>query len=149
MYVLISGVLILHGLAHLVGFAGPWGLASSLAPQITLLGGRMPIGALGMRVVGVFWLGGALAFTIAAVGALRHAAWWPSFAFGAAIGSLLPFCCGLLQLALTACRWENSPRIYGIGKEREEKAMRFPFAQSAFYSCEMRGMPTCNRRSAD
>jgi hypothetical protein len=100
MYILISVFLILHGLAHLVGFAGPWGLASSLAPQTTLLGGRMPIGALGMRVVGVFWLGGALAFTIAAVGVLRHAAWWPSFAFGAAIGSLLLCALSLPQAKL-------------------------------------------------
>lgn len=42
-----------------------------------------------MRALGIFWLGGALAFTVAAVGILRHAPWWPAFTFGAAIGSLI------------------------------------------------------------
>jgi predicted anti-sigma-YlaC factor YlaD len=89
MYIAFALFLLFHGFAHLVGFAGPWGLAASLPPQATLLAGRISTGALAMRVLGVIWLGGALAFTLAAVGVLRHAAWWPSFTFGAAVASLL------------------------------------------------------------
>jgi len=82
-------LLLLHGFAHVVGFVGPWGLSSSVEPQTTMLAGRIPMGATGMRALGIFWLGGALAFTIAAVGVLRHAPWWPAFTFGTAIGSLV------------------------------------------------------------
>ncbi|SRR6266542_179938 len=89
MYVVFALFLLLHGFAHLVGFAGPWGLASSVTPQSTLLAGRIPTGMAVMRIVGIFWLGGALVFTIAAVGVLRHTAWWPAFTFGAAVASLL------------------------------------------------------------
>lgn len=89
MYTLFAIFLLLHGFAHLVGFVGPWGLSSSVQPQSTLLAGRISIGMIEMRALGIFWLGGALAFTMAAVGVLRHAPWWPGFTFGAAIGSLL------------------------------------------------------------
>ena len=89
MYVVFALFLLLHGFAHLVGFAGPWGLATSQPPQTTLLAGRISMGATSMRIIGVIWLGGSLAFTLAAVGVLRHAAWWPSFTFGAAVASLL------------------------------------------------------------
>ena len=89
MYPLIAIFLLLHGLAHLVGFVGPWGLSNSVQPQSSLLAGRISIGMIAMRTLGIFWLGGALAFTVAAVGVLRHAPWWPAFTFGAAIGSLL------------------------------------------------------------
>jgi hypothetical protein len=44
---------------------------------------------IGMRIVGVLWLSGSLVFTVAAVGVLRHAPWWPAFTFGAAVASLL------------------------------------------------------------
>lgn len=89
MYIAFALFLLLHGFAHLVGFAGPWGLATSLSPQTTLLAGRISTGPVALRVLGVIWLGGSLAFTLAAVGVLRHAAWWPSFTFGAAVASLL------------------------------------------------------------
>jgi len=89
MYVAFAILLLLHGFAHLVGFVGPWGIANSIAPQGTLLAGRLSTGMIGMRIVGILWLGGSLVFTIASVGVLRHAAWWPSFTFGAAVASLL------------------------------------------------------------
>ena len=72
MYPLVAIFLLLHGLAHLVGFVGPWGLSNSVQPQSTLLAGRISIGVIAMRTLGIFWLGGALAFTVAAVGVLRH-----------------------------------------------------------------------------
>jgi hypothetical protein len=92
MYIAFAILLLLHGFAHLVGFFGPWGLANSIAPQGTLLAGRISTGMTGMtgmRIVGVLWLGGSLVFTVAAFGVLRHASWWPAFTFGAAVASLL------------------------------------------------------------
>lgn len=89
MYVAFAILLLLHGFAHLVGFVGPWGLANSVAPQGTLLAGRISTGVIGMRIVGLLWLGGSLAFTLASIGVLRHASWWPGFTFGAAVASLL------------------------------------------------------------
>jgi len=89
MYAAFAAFLLLHGFAHLVGFVGPWRLSNSVQPESTLLAGRISIEMSGMRALGMFWLGGALAFTVAAVGVLRHAPWWPAFTFGAAIGSLV------------------------------------------------------------
>lgn len=89
MYPLLAFFLLLHGMAHVVGFVGPWGISNSVQPQSTLLAGKISIGMIGMRTLGIFWLGGALAFTVAAFGVLRHAPWWPGFTFGAAIGSLI------------------------------------------------------------
>lgn len=89
MYIAFAILLFLHGFAHLVGFVGPWGVANSVTPQGTLLAGRISTGMIGMRIVGVLWLGGSLAFTLAAIGVLRHATWWPAFTFGAAVASLL------------------------------------------------------------
>lgn len=89
MYVAFALLLLLHGFAHLVGFVGPWGLATSVPSQSVLFAGRLSAGATVMRVLGVLWLGGSLVFTLAAVGVLRHASWWPSITFGAAIASLI------------------------------------------------------------
>jgi predicted anti-sigma-YlaC factor YlaD len=89
MYIIFALLLLMHGFAHLVGFAGPWGLANGIPGQSTLLAGRVSTGTTVMRVIGALWLGGSLAFTLAAVGVLRHASWWPSFTFGAAVASLI------------------------------------------------------------
>lgn len=100
MYVTFAILLLAHGFAHLVGFVGPWGMASSAAPQSALLAGRISAGVVGMRIVSVLWLGGSLAFTAAAIGVLRHAPWWPGFTFGAAVASLLLCILGLPQARL-------------------------------------------------
>jgi hypothetical protein len=52
----LSLFLILHGLAHLAGFVGSWGLATSVPPQTSLFSGRIPIGPSAGRFVGVLWL---------------------------------------------------------------------------------------------
>jgi hypothetical protein len=64
-------------------------LATNGPAPTTLLAGKLFVGTTVMRALGVIWLGGSLAFTLAAVGVLRHAAWWPSFTFGAAVASLM------------------------------------------------------------
>jgi hypothetical protein len=89
MYIAFALLLLFHGFAHLVGFVTPWGLATNGPAPTTLLAGKLTVGSTVMRALGIIWLGGSLAFTLAAVGVLRHAAWWPAFTFGAAVASLL------------------------------------------------------------
>lgn len=56
----------LHGFAHLVGFMVPWQLGPvGGSYKTTLLAGQLDIGNTGIRMVGVFWLAGALGFWIA------------------------------------------------------------------------------------
>lgn len=100
MYIAFAIFLFLHGFAHLVGFAGPWGVGGMTKPYGELLGGRIPTGLGGMRIVGLFWLLGTLAFTAAAVGLLRHSPWWPAVTLVAAAGSLILSILGLPESRL-------------------------------------------------
>jgi pimeloyl-ACP methyl ester carboxylesterase len=70
-----AGFLLLHGLAHLVGFLVPWRLIPDSAgapapPMNRLLGGRLILGDVSARVLGGVWLIAALAFAVVSV------AWW-------------------------------------------------------------------------
>jgi len=100
MYIVFAVFLFLHGFAHLVGFAGPWGVAGMMKPYGELLGGRIPTGLVGMRIVGIFWLLGTLAFAAAALGVLRHSPWWPAVTLVAAVGSLVLSILGLPESRL-------------------------------------------------
>lgn len=55
----------------------PWRLATlrELAYKTTLLGGRLDVGAGGMRVVGLLWLVAALAFGVSAGAVVSRAPW--------------------------------------------------------------------------
>jgi 2-hydroxy-6-oxonona-2,4-dienedioate hydrolase len=101
-------VLILHGIAHLVGFLSPWGLMPAPAPLAAtgpspniLFGGRLTLGDATARGFGVIWLVAALSFVIVAIGFWRRepwslpalvsvtiaslalsTAWWPAARFG-------------------------------------------------------------------
>jgi 2-hydroxy-6-oxonona-2,4-dienedioate hydrolase len=101
-------VLILHGIAHLVGFLSPWGLlpttGSSAAQELSsnaLFGGRFTLGDTAARGFGVIWLVAALAFVVVAIGFWRadprawsalvfvtvgslalSTAWWPAARIG-------------------------------------------------------------------
>jgi hypothetical protein len=76
--------LIVHGIAHVVGFLGAW------APSKTaVLGHRFELGVTGFRILGLGWLALAVGFGIAAVGAVAAAPWWASLALGAALVSLV------------------------------------------------------------
>lgn len=89
MYIVLALFLLLHGIAHFVGFAGTWGLSDKIAPQTTLLDGRIPMGPGAMRVVGILWLITGVTFAVAALGALRHNSWWPGLALSVAVTSLV------------------------------------------------------------
>ena len=70
MTLLFTMLLLLHGIAHGVGFAVPWRLIQSPGVRYgtTLVSGRVDVGAVGIRIVGVLWLLTGLAFIATAVG---------------------------------------------------------------------------------
>lgn len=78
MRLILAGLMALHGIAHLVGFAGAWQLAPAkeIPYKTTVLGGHWQLGDAGIRIMGVLWLFAALAFIVAAGGAVYNARWW-------------------------------------------------------------------------
>lgn len=72
MRLLLGLLLIVHGIAHLVGFVVPWRLVT--APDVpyrtTILGGWVDVGEIGVRSVGVVWLLLALALVVVGIALL-------------------------------------------------------------------------------
>ena len=93
---LFAAALVLHGIAHVVGFLVPFRLISADdAPyHTTLLAGRMDVGDFGIKVVGVVWLLTAVAFAVAAWAVLSGWTWG------------LPFLAGLSVFSLGMCALE-------------------------------------------
>ena len=102
---LFAGVLVLHGIAHLVGFIAPWRLLemSELPYKTTVLGGAIDLGDAGIRVVGLFWLIATIGFAAAAMGLLTHEPWWRGLALA----------CTGLSLVLTLSEWPRTK--FGVG----------------------------------
>lgn len=94
---LLAGVMVLHGIAHLVGFIAPWRLIDmeNLPYKTTVLGGTIDLGDRGIRLVGILWLIATIAFAASAIGLLTHATWW----LGLALSSVA------LSLVLTLAEW--------------------------------------------
>lgn len=90
MRIVLAVVMALHGIAHMVGFAGAWQLAASteIPYKTTVLGGHVDLGDAGIRAVGVLWAIAALAFVTVAGGAALEKEWWPNAAIFVAAGSL-------------------------------------------------------------
>lgn len=89
MRIVIGLLMILHGIAHLVGFVGPWRLSATVPFKTTILGGHLDLGATGIRAVGIVWLATAIAFAAVGVATLLRVSWWHSAAVLVAIVSLL------------------------------------------------------------
>lgn len=91
MRVAIGIAMLLHGAAHLVGFAESWqwAMTESVPYKTTVLSGRLDLGWAGMRIAGVLWLLAALVFGLVAAGALLNTDWWVSMALPAAVASLV------------------------------------------------------------
>ena len=87
----LATVLLLHALAHLVGFIIPWRLAKLPdAPyKTTLLNSHWDVGHAGIRIVGTLWLFTAVAFAVSAVGFFLDTPWWPQLTLATASFSLL------------------------------------------------------------
>ena len=75
MRVLLGGTLLVHGVAHLVGFVVPWKIVTSseVPYRTTLLGAD--IGQAGVRALGLAWLLVSVLFVVLGAGVLRHGAW--------------------------------------------------------------------------
>jgi hypothetical protein len=91
MRIALAFLMTLHGMAHLVSFVEAWRLMpqGGFPYKTTILAGRVDLGDSGTRAVGVIWLLVAVAFMLAAAGAVVDAAWWMPVALGIAASSLL------------------------------------------------------------
>jgi hypothetical protein len=95
---LVAGVLVGHGLIHLMGVTAYMRFAelSELPYKTTLLEGRWDLGDGGMRVFGALWLPPAIGFVAAAIALLSGWSWWPPVLLAATV----------LSLALTVLDWQ-------------------------------------------
>ncbi|HEY7493034.1 MAG TPA: ABC transporter permease [Candidatus Tectomicrobia bacterium] len=91
MRVVVGLVFLVHGFAHLVGFVVPWRLMKlqDAAYKTTLVGGRIDVGDVGIRIVGILWLVAGIAFAVAGIGSITLQAWWRHLALLAAAFSLV------------------------------------------------------------
>jgi hypothetical protein len=78
-----SAFMLVHGIAHLVGFLGAW------APtRTTVIGDRVDLGTSWIKLVGIGWLVMAIGFAVTAFAAAIGAGGWPSWALGITLASL-------------------------------------------------------------
>src|SRR4051794_24452393 len=96
MRTLFAGFLLLHGIAHLVGFLSPWGLLPAptpggAPPALTneVFAGRITLGESAARELGLLWLVAALAFAVVAKGVWLAASWTVPSLVGVTLASLL------------------------------------------------------------
>lgn len=90
MRIFLAVLFVLHGFAHLVGFAVPWRLidADDVPDGTTLLAGHLDVGHAGIRAVGVVWLVVGLAFVGTGIATWLSQGWWSAAAIWVAIASL-------------------------------------------------------------
>ena len=88
MYIVVAALIMLHGLAHIVGFAAPWGYLKKPLPMDSLFVNRLAITNSGMKVLGIFWFIAAFIFVAAAVGVIRRESWWAPVTLVACLLSL-------------------------------------------------------------
>jgi hypothetical protein len=87
MYIALAVLMILHGMAHMVGFAAPFGYLKDPPPvNATLLS---TIGPGGMKALGILWFANAIIFVVAGIGLLRHSQWWTTATIAACVLSLV------------------------------------------------------------
>ena len=87
---LLAVLMVLHGIAHGVGFVVTWRLTEfqDMPFDTALLAGTIDVGEMGIRVVGILWLTVGLAFLVAGAATLGGASWWPMLAVVSAVCSL-------------------------------------------------------------
>ena len=90
MRIALAVLMALHGVAHMVGFAGSWQLASTneIPYKTTVLGGNLDLGDAGIRVVGVLWAAAAVAFVTVSAATVLDKPWWPTAAVIVALSSM-------------------------------------------------------------
>ena len=93
MRIVLSVLLLGHGVAHLPGFLVDLRLRSirELPFRTTVLGGSVDIGSAGIKVVGLAWLTAAIALGVLAIAVFVRVPWWPPFAY-LAVGLSILLC---------------------------------------------------------
>lgn len=81
--------LVLHGMAHLVGFLGAFQLSAKAPYPRTVFAGTVPIGDAAIKTLGVLWLAAAVSFVFAAAVVAARNPWWSTVTAAAACFSLL------------------------------------------------------------
>jgi hypothetical protein len=94
-------VLALHGVIHLIGFVSPWRVASleGFAYRTTVLGGAFDIGDVGVRAMGLVWLGLTFGFLAGAHAVWREKPWAVGLSGVLAVVSLIACVAGLPETA--------------------------------------------------
>lgn len=97
MRIIFAVFLVLHGIAHLVGFFNQWKIVEmeDMPYKTTIFFGRFDLGDIGIRIVGVFWLAGAILFIISAYGLFTISPWWQNSALYITLFSTLLCVTGL------------------------------------------------------
>ena len=93
MKIFVAIFLFAHGFAHLIGFVVPWKIAKleEMPYKTTLMNGSLDIGDTGIRIVGIFWLIIALAFSLSSYLLITHNPIWLIFTLVITLVSFL-FC---------------------------------------------------------
>ena len=89
MRLFLATFMILHGMAHMVGFVGALGLSTEIPYRTTIMSGRVEVGVTGMRFMSVLWLLAALAFVLVGLAAWTNQGWWMEAALVLAAASLM------------------------------------------------------------
>jgi hypothetical protein len=89
MHLAISALFVVHGIAHLVGFAVPWRLVAreDAHYKTTIMNGKIDVGDAGIRAIGVLWLIAALGFLVCAIAVATQLEWWWWVTLGATLVS--------------------------------------------------------------
>jgi hypothetical protein len=84
-------ILFVHGLAHIVGFVGPWRLmdVEGVTYQSSLFDGRVQVDERTMRAIGIGWLTLSVGFVGTGVAATLGARWWSAAALVLALASFM------------------------------------------------------------
>ena len=90
MRIALAVLMALHGVAHMVGFAGSWQLAATneIPYKTTVLGGSLDLGDAGIRIVGLLWALAAVGFVTVSGATALDKPWWPAAALGVALSSM-------------------------------------------------------------
>jgi hypothetical protein len=89
--VLVAIYLIVHGIIHVIGFVTNFQIAEfeEITYSTTVLDGRLEIGDVGARVLGIVWLLVAVAFVVSGVAIFFSPSWWWSFTLAVTVVSLI------------------------------------------------------------
>ena len=101
---ILALVLLVHGLAHLMGVWEHLVLPQfeAVEHEATLLAGQWDVGATAIRGVGLLWLTGAIGFVVAAIGIANRRSW----------GRTTTLYVAILSLFITVLAWP--PAVFGI-----------------------------------